>query len=318
MDAGFSLFPPQASSVAGRVDLLFFFMVAVSVFFFGLIAGLIAFFSVKYRRRGGETKARTYREDMRLEILWIAVPSGISLVMFFWGAFLYLDMFRPPPNALDMYVVGKQWMWKVQHPQGPREINELHVPLGQAVRLILSSDDVIHSFFVPAFRTKMDAVPGRYTSLWFRATRQGVYHLFCAEYCGTEHARMVGRVVVMKPSDYEAWLGRRGTGRPPMAAGGETLFRNLGCATCHPAGAAAGPGLRGPSLAGLFGKGVLLQSGRTVRADENYIRESILVPGRQVVAGFQSIMPSYEGQIKEDDLAQLVAYIKSLGKPEEP
>jgi cytochrome c oxidase subunit 2 len=248
------------------------------------------------------------------------------MLVFFWGAFLYVQMRTPPARTLDVYVIGKQWMWHVQHPNGKRENNELHVPIGQPVKLIMTSQDVIHSFYIPAFRVKQDVLPGRYTIMWFEATKPGEYHLFCAEYCGTEHSLMIGRVVAMPLADYERWLATPGpvvlpdgsidTGQPtitanlgdPMAAAGSQLFTSLGCAGCH---AMAGGGV-GPSMQGLYGATEKMADGSTVTADENYLRESILNPNAKIVAGYPAVMPSYQGQISEDQLNQLIAYIKSL------
>jgi cytochrome c oxidase subunit 2 len=203
--------------------------------------------------------------------------------------------------------MGKQWMWKAQHPLGKSEINMLHVPVNQPVKLIMTSQDVIHSFYIPAFRVKKDVLPGRYTELWFEATKTGEYHLFCAEYCGTEHSQMIGSVVVMEQLEYERWLSGNVAGES-MAAAGQRLFEQRGCASCH----AGTSDARGPALAGLFGKEVQLEDGRTVTADESYLRESILNPQAKVVAGYSPVMPTFEGQISEEGLLQLVAYIKSL------
>jgi cytochrome c oxidase subunit 2 len=232
--------------------------------------------------------------------------------MFAWGASLYFHLSYPPANALNLYVVGKQWMWKIQHPEGRREINELHVPVGQPIKLTMTSEDVIHSFFVPAFRTKMDVVPGRYTTLWFEATKAGEYHLFCAEYCGTSHSLMIGRVVVMEPVQYQEWLSG-GSSQEPLTVAGERLFQQLGCDTCHRADSRA----RGPVLEGLFGKSVQLQGGQTVIADEAYIRESILNPNAKLVTGYQPLMPTFQGLVSEEGILQILAYIKSLRTSEE-
>ncbi len=237
------------------------------------------------------------------------IPLVIVLVMFGWGVKVFFAQSDPPSNAVEYFVTAKQWMWKVQHPSGKREINELHVPVGQPIKLTMISEDVIHAFFVPAFRIKADVLPGRYTTLWFQATRPGQYHLFCAEYCGTEHSKMGGTVYVMDPADYEAWLAQGPPGSGPGASG-EELFASLACVTCHRAGVRA----RGPNLAGVFGSTVQLADGRTVVADESYVRESILDPKAKVVAGFQPVMPSFQGQVTEDQLLQLVQYVKSLGK----
>ena len=230
------------------------------------------------------------------------------MTMFAWGASLYVTMASPPEAALEIHVVGKQWMWKFQHPEGPREINELHVPVGQPVQLVMTSEDVIHSVYVPAFRIKMDAVPGRYTTLWFEATKTGTFHLFCAEYCGTSHAGMIGRVVVMAPAEYAQWLSGGVPGETPVQMG-ERLFQQLGCQTCH----RAESGGHGPTLVGVFGQPVRLQSGEDTVVDEAYLRESILRPNAKIVAGYPPIMPTFQGQMSEEGLLHILAYIRSLG-----
>jgi cytochrome c oxidase subunit II len=307
MDQDLPLFPDQASTIASEVDALFFFIAAVCLVFTALIFALVIVFAVKYRRRPQRQEGAQVTPTPWLEITWIAVPLVLCLAMFFWGARLYFTQQRPPSDALDVYVVGRQWMWKLQHAAGPSEINELHVPIGRPVRLILTSQDVIHSFFVPAFRIKMDVLPGRTTTAWFQATKTGQYHLFCAEYCGTKHSGMVGRVIVMEMADYERWLSG-GTSGAGLAAAGERLFLGLGCAACH----ASDSQTRGPSLDNLFGKSVTLRDGRTVEADEAYVRESILDPGAKVVAGFEPLMPSYRAQLNEEDVIKLIAYLKTL------
>jgi len=231
--------------------------------------------------------------------------------IFGWGAWLYFSEYRPPAGALEVRVVAKQWMWKLQHPGGKREINELHVPVGQPVQLAMISEDVIHSFYVPAFRIKRDVLPGSYSECWFQATRTGEFHLFCAEYCGTNHSRMTGRVVVMEPAEYETWLSG-GTSNEPPALAGKRLFEELRCVTCHMPGQGT---MRGPPLDNVFGHDVKLKGGETVTADENYLRESILRPRAKIVEGFQPIMPSFDGQVDEEQLLHLIAYIKSLSRP---
>lgn len=305
------LFPPQASTYAGREDALFFFLVAVSAFFVALIFLLILFFAVRYRRRSPEERARSVREPLWLELAWTLIPLGLTVIIFLWGARLFFFASRPPANAIEINVVGKQWMWKFQHPEGPREIDELHVPVGVPVKLTMTSEDVIHSFFVPAFRIKRDVVPGRYITAWFEATKPGEYRLFCAQYCGTAHAGMIGRVIVLEPVDYERWL-RGGSAAVSPAAAGEVLFQRMGCSTCH---RPDNTGL-GPSLVGLFGRPVKLSTGRTVTADEGYVRESILTPHAKIVAGYQPIMPTFKGQVSEEGLLQIIAYIKSLRREE--
>jgi cytochrome c oxidase subunit 2 len=309
MDTSFRLFPDQASTVAPRVDALYFFLIGMSVFFTVLIAGLIVLFALRYRR-GSKADRTLGHGHMWAEAVWIGVPLVISMVIFVWAAKLYFFMVRPPADAMEINVVAKQWMWKFQHPQGNREIDNLHVPAGRPVKLRMISQDVIHSFFVPAFRTKQDVIPGRYTTTWFEATQLGEFHLFCAEYCGTNHSLMKGRVTVMAPADYQAWLGGTTLGEPPAVAG-QRLFEQLRCASCHQA--AAGVATRGPPLEGLFGQQVPLVNGQKVLADDDYLRESILKPRAKVVAGFQPIMPTFEGQVSEEGLMNLIAYIKSLG-----
>lgn len=304
---GVPLFPDRASTLAEQVDQLFYFLLGVTVLFSLLIAGLIIFFFIRYRRRSPGAVGGAVHGSIPLEITWSVIPLIIVLVLFGWGAKVFFTISRPPADAVEYYAVGKQWMWKFQHPDGRREINELHVPVGLPIKLTMTSEDVIHSLYVPAFRVKADVLPDRYTTLWFEATRPGRYHLFCAEYCGAEHSVMGGWVYVMKPSDYEAWLAGEGAA-PGLTAGGEDLFTQRACNTCH----RADTSVRAPLLAGLFGSEVKLKDGRTVLADDNYLRESILNPAAKVVAGYQPIMPTYQGQINEDELIELIAYLKSL------
>jgi cytochrome c oxidase subunit 2 len=309
MFTNFPLFPESASIQAGQVDGVYFFLVAVSAFFSLLIATLVVVFAVKYRRRHADEIGTAIHGSLLLELTWTFIPLGIAMVMFAWGAKVFFDLYRQPSGAMDVFVVGKQWMWKVQHMDGQREINELHVPIGQPVRLIMGSEDVIHSYYIPAFRVKSDVVPGRYTTLWFQATKPGTYHLFCAEYCGTRHSGMVGSIIAMEPTDFQQWLGGGPQADSPAAAGAK-LFQDLACVTCHQEGAQA----RGPSLNNLFGHEVELQGGAKVVADEAYIRESIVNPQAKIVAGFQPIMPPFQGLVTEEQLLQLIAYVRSLGQ----
>jgi cytochrome c oxidase subunit 2 len=309
MQEGFQFFPEQASTFAERVDTLYWFLIAVSGFFSALIVILIVFFAIKYRRRPGRHAEQT-QTILALEVVWTIIPTILVLVMFIWGSVVYLDESVPPQGAQDIYVVGKQWMWKIQHTNGRREINELHVPVGRAVKLTLASEDVIHSFFIPAFRVKQDAVPGQYRTMWFEATKPGEYHLFCAEYCGTNHSRMIGRVVVMEDIAYQQWLGGY-TEQTPVQEG-QQLFVQFDCASCHETGRRQ----RAPQLGGLFGTQVPLTNGRTVVFDESYIRESIINPDAKVVQGFPpGIMPSFRRQLTEEQILALIAYIKSLSQP---
>ncbi len=304
------LFPPRASEMARDIDLLYFTTLGVLIFFSTLIASFIFFFMVRYRRRSPSEVGKDLQGNkMLLEMSWIIVPLLLVLTIFAWGARIYFAAARPPAGAKQFYVIGKQWMWKIEHPSGKREINELHVPRGTAVKLKMTSEDVIHSFFVPATRVKADVIPGRYTTLWFNADTVGTYHLFCAQYCGTEHSRMVGRVVVMEPRDYELWIGEASaTAGVPGVASGEELFVAKSCNTCHRPDTEA----RAPKLWGLFGKSVTFHDGQKATADEAYIRESILNPAAKIVAGYQPIMPTYRGQLSEEEIIQLIRYVQSL------
>ncbi|MCW5893584.1 MAG: cytochrome c oxidase subunit II [bacterium] len=302
----FRLFPVQASTLAPQVDYLFFFLVALTVFFTVAIAATIVAFMIRFKRRSHDERPHGIHGSNLLEFAWSIIPFIISIGIFGWGAVLYANIRRPPDDALYVNVVGKQWMWKVQHMEGRREINELHIPVGKPVQVTLASEDVIHSFYVPAFRTKMDAVPGRYTLTWFEATQPGEYHLFCAEYCGTLHSGMIGKIIAMDPPAFQAWLaGDKGVS---VAEAGAQLFQQQGCASCH----LGGPGARGPLLGGIFGKTVKLTDGRTVTVDDNYLRESILNPQAKLVEGYQPIMPTFQGLLSEESVMQLIAYVKSL------
>jgi cytochrome c oxidase subunit 2 len=307
----FPLFPEQASTLAGWVDGVFFYGLGISVFFTTLICFLVIFFAVKYRRGSRADRSNPVTHNTTIEVLWIGIPLMLALVLFFASTFVYYHLIQYPADSSEIYVLGKQWMWEIQHPEGRREINTLHVAVGRPVRLTMTSQDVIHSFYIPAFRVKQDVVPGRYTSMWFQPTKPGTYHLFCAEYCGTLHSGMIGKIVVMEPAEYEAWL-QSGTERESMAAEGERLFRQYGCSGCHGRNAS----VRAPLLDGVYGHSVALSDGRVVKADERYIRDSILLPGSQVVAGYDPVMPTFEGHINEGDLLKIIAYIKSIGNTE--
>jgi len=301
------LVPPSASTTADKYDLLFWFLVASSgLITLGIFTCLIVF-AVKFRRRPGNEVARQIAGNWKLETTWTLIPLGLAMIPFYWGASLYFDMSTPPDDAVDVYVVARQWMWKVEHPDGQAEIDELHVPVGEPVRLTMISQDVIHSFFVPDFRIKMDVLPGRYTTAWFTATTAGRYRLECAEYCGTDHSQMIGWIVAMDPPDFANWLATQGT--QSMASQGDRLFQQLGCNGCHRADSLA----RAPMLDGLYGRPVRLQDGVEVVADDAYVRTSIVNPSAQVVDGWQPIMPTFQGQLTEEQLLALVAYIRSIG-----
>jgi cytochrome c oxidase subunit II len=298
---------PGVSSYGGDIDLLFIGLLAISLAVALLLFILLLVFAIRYRAGSKADRSHPVRKTWYWEIGWTTLTLLGFLGLFVWGASLYLDVYRDTPDAMPIYVVAKQWMWHVQHQGGQREINELHIPVHRSVQLIMASQDVIHSFFVPAFRVKHDVVPGRYQNLWFRADKTGEFQLLCAEFCGTDHSRMIGRIVVMEPHDFETWLSHQqapGT----LAREGADLFRQLGCSGCH-----VGQGtVRAPALDGLFGKPVPLQDGTVVVADDRYIRDSILMPASQVAAGYAPVMPSFAGRVSEDELIRLVAYIKSL------
>jgi cytochrome c oxidase subunit 2 len=306
------LFPEQASTSAAKVDALFVFLLVVSAFFATLIAGSLVFFAIRYRKGTEADRSSPLEGSLKLELLWTGIPFVLAMVMFVWGASVFFHLSRPPDDTMAIHVVGKRWMWKLQHMNGRREINELHVPVGRAVKLNMTSEDVIHSFYIPAFRIKQDVLPQRYSTTWFKATKPGKYHLFCAEYCGTKHSQMGGWIHVMEPADFEDWLGGGASGIP-VAQAGESLFRNLGCGTCHSTESKG----RGPDLRGLYGSTVRLEGGTTVVVDDAYLRESIANPRAKITAGYQDIMPTFRGLISEEGMMQLIEYIKSIGaRPE--
>jgi cytochrome c oxidase subunit 2 len=308
----FSIFPDRASTTAGEVDALYGFLLVVGIVMTIAIFFFVAFFAFKYRRKDPDYRPKAIHGSIPLEITWSVIPFLVMLVMFAWGTKLYFQNYTPPrADTLDVYVVGKQWMWKVQYPDGQREINELHVPTGRAVKLTLASEDVLHSFYIPAFRLKHDVVPGSYETYWFEATKPGRYHIFCAEYCGTNHSEMKGWVTVMSPNDYQDWL-RSGAPEESMVVRGQELFTKYGCVTCHVTDQQG----RAPSLTNVSGHPVQLVDGRTVVADETFLRQAILNPSDNAVKGYQpNVMPVYQGQINEEDLLRLVVYIKSLSGP---
>ncbi len=303
------LFPEQASTFAWQVDGLYFYLIAISAFFTIGIVLTVIFFTVKYHEKEKYLTGAEIHGSMALETLWSIIPFIISITIFLGGAIVYYNQYRPPVDAMQIYVVGKQWMWKLQHETGQREINELHIPVGRNVKLTMTTEDVLHDFAIPAFRTKADVVPGRYSTIWFEATKPGKYRIQCMEYCGLNHSGMGGWVYVMEQRDFDNWLSGNVSGQTPVEAGKDLFENKLGCASCH----AGGPQQRGAKLEGLFNTEVKLVGGQTVKADEEYIRNSILNPSSQIVEGFQPIMPTFKGQVTEEQLVSLVAYIKSLG-----
>jgi cytochrome c oxidase subunit 2 len=310
MQRGFQFWPEAASVWASRVDELHAALNAHNFLFTAVVFLLVTVFAIRFRRRSESDRPTAPPVTDALEIPFMVFGVVLWLGFFAWGASLFFEFSTPPVHAMEIYITGKQWMFFAQHPEGQREINELHVPLGEPVRLTMTSEDVIHSYFIPAFRLKRDVVPGHYTNAWFVATKPGTYHLFCAEYCGTQHSGMTGWVYVMEPAAYEEWLtGTAGGGMGSLASQGEQLFARFGCSSCHRLDVQG----RCPNLTGVFGSTVQLTGGGTVIADEAYVRESILNPSAKVVAGFQNIMPSFQGQVSEQNILQLIAYVKSLG-----
>lgn len=309
----FDVFAPRASSVAGSVDGLFMFMVLLCGAVAAGIFIAIWYFAIRYRRGSSVSREGAEQRDLGIELTWTLIPAAMFLGLFIWSIHLYAHIETPPADALPIYVVAKQWMWKIQHIGGQREIDELHVPLGRDVRLIMSSEDVIHSFAVPAFRVKQDVLPARTTQLWFKATRVGVFRLFCMEYCGADHSTMRGRVIVMRPADYARWLAAHAPAQD-LAQQGAAVFREHGCSGCHEPGGT----VHAPRLEGLFGKTVMLQGGEHVTADASYFRDSILLPQKQIVAGYPPAMPSFAGQISEEDLARLSAWFRANADEERP
>jgi len=306
MISGIPLFPEQASSLASEVDNLYFGVLAITAFFALLVAVLVIVFAVKYHDGTGTKVGAPITGSIPLELAWSILPFLIAMVIFVWATVVFFHLIRPPDQTLEIYSTGKRWMWRFQHLDGQSEINELHLPLGRPVKVTFTSEDVLHSLYFPAFRVKADAIPGRYSAVWFTPIKTGEYHLFCAEYCGTRHSGMIGTVIVMKPDDYEAWL-IGGAGQPLAARGGQ-LFQQLACVTCH---LNDGSG-RGPSLAGVYGSQVQLANGAAVVANDTYIRESILTPQARLVAGYGPLMPTFQGQVSEESVMSIIAFIKSL------
>jgi cytochrome c oxidase subunit 2 len=315
------IMPDQASSFAVEVDAIYIVLWALTIFFSFLVMATIAFLAYRYRKGSRADRSRPVHSDLRIELIWSLVPLAIGLVVFGWSAHLYARTRIPPADAMDIYVIGKRWMWQMQHMNGVRENAELHIPVNRDIKLTMISQDVIHSFYVPAFRVKHDVVPGVYTQLWFRPTKVGRYHLYCSQYCGTQHSQMDGWVTVMEPDAFERWLAEGGS-TPTVKAtdlttAGKKLYEQMACGSCHGGGRGAAsvpPAQRGSSLNGLYGSLVKLKGGQQVKADEAYLRESILRPNEKIVDGYWAIMPAYEGQLTESQVLQLIEYIKSLGK----
>jgi len=301
-----SLFPAEASTIAPEMDALYFFLLLITVVGMTLVLILLVTFSLRYRRERNPVATQIEGSTL-LEATWTIIPLALFLICFVWGAYLYFRIYNPPANSMNIYIVGKQWMWKAEHPGGQHEINSLHVPTGRPIQLTMISQDVFHSYSIPEFRVKREVIPGRYTTVWFNATDPGTYHLFCTQYCGTQHSGMIGDVVAMTPADYEKWA-QQSTSGMSLAQNGERLFASMGCNACHNGNAAA----RGPNLAGVYGSKLTLVNGGEVLVNDAYLRDAILNPSQHVTAGFAPIMPTYQGQISEDGLIDIVEYIKTL------
>jgi cytochrome c oxidase subunit 2 len=300
--------PRTAALNAVVVNNLYIAELGVCGLILSMVIGMMLTFCVRYRAGSTVSRADRVKKTWHWEIGWTTATFVMFLVLFVWGASVYIWLFKSPPGDIEIYVVAKQWMWKLQHPGGQREIDALHIPVDKTIRLVMASQDVIHSFFVPAFRIKHDVVPGTYETIWFKAEKTGTYKLECTQYCGTQHATMNGEVVVMTPPEYARWLTEQGVNQS-LAQQGEALFRQHGCSGCHGANST----VHAPDLVGLYGSLVHLQDGSTVRADERYIRDSILIPKSQIVVGYPPIMPDFSGQLSEEELFKPVAYIQSLG-----
>ncbi len=314
--------PEQASEFAGEVDALYFVLWGLTILFTLIVAVMVLFFGYRYRKGAKADRSNPPSHNGALELAWSIIPLFLSLIIFVWGARLYADAYKVPDNAMQVYVIGKQWMWHIEHQNGRRENNELHVPIGRAVKLNMISQDVIHSFFVPAFRMKRDVLPGSYTNAWFRATKTGKYHIFCAEYCGTQHSNMIGSVYVMSQEDFQKWMDApyEKSGNEPqpmkpltMAEEGKEIWETNQCGNCHGGESKR----RGPSLVGIYGKPRQMTDNSTIIADDSYLREAIINPNKHITAGYAPLMPEYS-QLKEDQILKLIAYIKSLGTPDVP
>jgi cytochrome c oxidase subunit II len=301
-----ALFPREASTIAPYMDALYFFLLGMTVTGLLLVGAILLTFSLRYRKEVHPVATQIEGSTL-LEATWTIIPLGIFLVAFVWGALLYFRIYTPPVNAMNIYVVGKQWMWKAEHPGGQHEINALHVPTGQPIQLTMISQDVFHSFSIPDFRIKREVIPGRYSTVWFEATTPGTYHLFCTQYCGTNHSAMIGEITALSPADYRKWT-QESTSGMSLAQNGERLFASMGCNACHSGTAAA----RGPNLAGVYGSKLTLTNGSQVLVNEAYLRDAILNPSQHVTAGYAPIMPTYQGQISEDGLIDIVEYLKTL------
>ncbi|HEV2473028.1 MAG TPA: cytochrome c oxidase subunit II [Chthonomonadales bacterium] len=314
----FRLMPEAASTFASKFDVLFFVLLALLFIFTGTVALIILILGFRYRRGSKADRSNPPEGHIGLELIWSVGPLILGLGVFLWGAILFAQVRQPPANAAEVFVIAKRWMWHFEHTNGIREMDKLHVPLGQPVKLTMISQDVIHSFFCPEFRLHQDVIPGVYTTTWFQATKVGRYHLFCSQYCGTQHSEMTGWIYVMSPSDYQRWVGAGGpaddeqnvpsSAAHTMEGQGEQIFQDKACNNCH----TAEDTVRAPTLVGIFGKARKMQDGRLIQADNAYLRSAILDPESNALQGYPQTMPSYK-ELTEEQVLQLITYIKSLG-----
>ncbi|MBI4875779.1 MAG: cytochrome c oxidase subunit II [Acidobacteria bacterium] len=305
------LLPAQGSAYAGEIDKLFLFITLLSAFFFLLIAALTGWFVWRYRRARVAAPSSTVTHSLALELTWTLIPLAIVTGIFFWSFNQYVAASVAPGDAMEIQVTAKKWLWTFEYPNGTRTINEIHIPLGKPVKFVMSSEDVIHSFYVPSMRLKQDVLPNRYTELWFTPTAAGMHTLLCAEYCGRSHSDMLGRIWVDNDAAYQKWLeeGDESTRSMPLKELGKMIYESRGCSTCHSIDGSRG---QGPSFTGVFGHEIKLADGKTVQGDANYIRESILQPQAKIVAGYEGIMPTFQGLLREREIVALIEFIKSL------
>ena len=307
-EASLSLWPQAASASAVETDHLILLFTVLTLLLVVPVFVAISIFAIRYRDGARVVRVRVENRDRMLELTWMIIPFALTLIFFAWGARLFDTHRHAPANAMTIQAIGRQWMWKFQHPGGQAEINNLHVPVGEPVLINMISQDVIHSLYIPALRIQMETLPGRYTQIWFKADKSGSFHILCAEFCGTDHSKMAGILTIMPPADYEAWLARSGSSKDLAAAGGR-LFSTYGCSGCHDSGAT----VRAPSLAGLYDRPVPMQAGGSIVASASYIHDKIFNPDDHLIAGYRQVMPSFKGLIPEEDMTRLVAYIQHLG-----
>ncbi|HHL72367.1 MAG TPA: cytochrome c oxidase subunit II [Bacteroidetes bacterium] len=305
--------PEAASTVAGEVDALFYFIFYASLFFFVLVTSAMVYFAIRYRKRGKRVLTSSISHNTALEVTWTVIPTILVFVIFIWGFKDFLNLHVVPRGATEIKVTGQKWFWSFDYPEGLSVVNELTVPVNKPIKLLMASKDVIHSFYVPSFRVKMDVVPNRYSIIWFEATQTGEYNLFCTEFCGKGHSEMIGKVNVVTEEEYEDWLLENADPSEglTMEEFGAKLYKSKACVTCH---TIDGTASQGPSFLGIYGKNEQLTDGSSVLVDENYLRESFLNPAAKIVKGYQPVMPPYQGLLNDKEVDALIAYIKSLSQ----